>query len=66
MCQFLNIENFGKDDSYILNKGLEKDSVTQKEVNVILRTLTKEHRDRPDTPQLTLFFFASHGIDKNS
>ena len=28
MCQFLNIKDFGPDDLYILNKDLEKDSVT--------------------------------------
>ena len=50
MCQFLNIEDFGEDDCYILNKDLQKDSVNLKEVNNILRTLTKAHRDRPDIP----------------
>ena len=66
MCQFLNIEDFGKDDCYILNKDLKKDSVTIKEFNIIFCSLTKEHRDKPGTPQLTIFFFASHGIDKSS
>ena len=50
MCQFLSIEDFGKDDCYILNKDLKKDSITLKEVNLILRSLTKEHRDKPGTP----------------
>ena len=32
MCQFLNIKDFGPNDLYILNKDLDKDSVTEKEL----------------------------------
>ena len=66
MCQFLNIKDFGPDDLYILNKDLEKDSVTLNELNQVVKAITKVHRSNPDIQQLNMFFFACHGIDRNS
>ena len=66
MCQFLKIKDFGPNDQNILNKDLEVDSVTEKEVNWVFQAIVKEHRKNPDTRQLNMFFFACHGIDKNS
>ena len=66
MCQFLNIKDFGLNDLYILNKDLEKDSVTLNELNQVVKDITKEHRRSPDSQQLNVFFFACHGIDRNS
>ena len=47
MCQFLDIRDFGLDDSYILNKDLDKDSVSGVELNQIFRTIFFEHKKKP-------------------
>ena len=49
MCQFLNIKDFGLNDLYILNKDLEKDSVTLIDLNQIFKDIIKEHRRSPDS-----------------
>ena len=66
MCQFLNIKDFGPNDLYILNKDLDTDSVTLNELNRIMQAIIKEHRSKPKRSQLNMFFFACHGIDRNS
>ena len=49
-----------------MNQDLTNDSVTKGEVDIIFRALTKEHAIEPGTSNLTIFFFASHGIDRNA
>ena len=67
MCEFIKIKDFGPNDKYIINKDLEEDrSVTIKELSEIIKCIFKEHRSKPDSKHLNLFFFACHGIDKNS
>ena len=62
----MDIDVFGNDDVLIVNKNLEEDSVVLKELTKIYRNIMKEHQGKPNTPQLNIFFFACHGIDKNA
>ena len=66
MCQFLGIEDFGPEDKYVLNKDIDNDSATLAVLKEINQAIFKEHRTKPDTQQLNLYFFACHGIDNNS
>ena len=50
----------------MLNKDPSKDSITLKELQLIFKAISAEHKKKPDTPQLNIFFFACHGIDKNA
>ena len=49
MCRFLSIKDFGQDGDYILNKDIDEDSVTERELNEIFRTIFKEHKKKPET-----------------
>ena len=66
MCEFLDFNAKGSDQLLILNKDVETDSVTSKGITEIYRSIMDEHKNKPSTPQLNLFFFASHGIDRNA
>ena len=66
MCQFLGFDVLDKDNVLIVNRNLQQDSVTLKELTKIYREIMKEHQANPGTPQLNIFFFACHGIDKNA
>ena len=50
----------------MLNKDPSKDSITLKELQKIFKATSDEHKFKPNTPQLNIFFFACHGIDKNA
>ena len=65
MCQFLDFNVLRNGDVLIVNKNLKEDSVTLKELNTLYRDIMREHYSKPSTPQLTIFFFACHGIDRH-
>ena len=63
---FIGADKYGENDAYILNKDLETYSITNKDINNLFRNLTRQLVKEPDEEQVFFFFFASHGIDKNS
>ena len=66
MCQFLDIKDFGHNDSFIINNDLDKDSISAKELDCLFSEIKKQLFKNPATRQLNMFFFACHGIDRNS
>ena len=66
MCRFLDFNVLRNSDVLIVNKNLQEDSVTLKELQKIIKDIGNEHKSKPNKPQLNIFFFACHGIDKNA
>ena len=62
----MDIEDFGHNDSFLINNDLDKDSISAKELDLLFSQIKKELYKNPATRQLNIFFFACHGIDKNS
>ena len=62
-ASLLNIDNFGPNDAFILNKDLTKDSFTYKEANeMLVMRLAYMLKFAPEVKHFGIFFFACHGM----
>ena len=61
-ASFLGADDFGKDKELILNKDLDKNSISMKEADGLIKILKKRFMKDPKLRHLCFLFFACHGM----
>ena len=66
-ASFLGIDDFGPNDSYIINQDLDDPdkSVTKKQATKFTVDLSKRLRNEPHIVQFGIVFIAGHGMIKD-